>query len=60
MIETELNERSIGVTLGQLKKSRTTALAIGQSKVEAIKAALSSGYLDVFLTSLDTAREIAE
>lgn len=60
MIEMDLNERSIGVTLGQLKKSRTIALAVGKSKVESIKAALSSGYLDVFITSLDTAREIAE
>ena len=43
IIETELDERSIGVTLNQLRKSRTIALAIGQSKVESIKAALSSG-----------------
>lgn len=60
IIETELNERSIGVTLNQLKKSRTIALAIGRSKVESIKAALSSGYLDVFITNLETARLIAE
>lgn len=60
VIETELNERTIGITLDQLKKSRTIALAVGKSKVESIKAALSSGYLDVFITDLDTAREIAK
>lgn len=60
IIETELNERSIGLTLPQLKKSRTIALAVGENKVESIKAALSSGYLDVLITNLDTAREIAE
>lgn len=60
IIEAELNERSIGLTLNQLKKSRTIALAIGENKVESIKAALSSGYLDVFITNLDTARLIAE
>lgn len=60
IIETELNERSIGLTLTQLKRSRTIALAVGKNKVESIKAALSSGYLDVLITNLDTAREIAE
>ncbi|HWQ77882.1 MAG TPA: sugar-binding transcriptional regulator [Anaerovoracaceae bacterium] len=60
VIDTELNERTIGITLDQLKKSRTIALAVGKSKVESIKAALSSGYLDVFITNLETAREIAE
>lgn len=60
IIETWLDERSIGLTLPQLKKSRTIALAVGKNKAESIKAALSSGYLDVFITNLDTAREIAE
>lgn len=60
IIETELDERTIGVTLSQLKRSRTIALAIGSGKVNSIKAALSSGYLDVFITNLETARKIAE
>ncbi|HML37337.1 MAG TPA: sugar-binding transcriptional regulator [Bacillota bacterium] len=60
IIETELDERTIGVTLSQLKKSRTIALAIGSSKESSIKAALSSGYLDLFITNLETARKIAE
>jgi deoxyribonucleoside regulator len=60
IIETELNERSIGLTLNQLKKAKTIALAFGRSKAESIKSALSSGYLDVFITNIDTARVIAE
>lgn len=60
ILETGLEERSIGLTLDQLKKSRTIALAVGKNKAESIKAALSSGYLDVLITNLDTARVIAE
>ncbi len=60
IIETELDERSIGLTLDQLKKSRTIALCVGKNKAESIKAALSSGHLDVLITNLDTARVIAE
>lgn len=60
IIDTELKERSIGQTLNQLKRCRTIALAAGENKVESIKAALSSGYIDVFITNLDTARVIAE
>ena len=58
LIDTELEGRSIGQTLGQLKKCKTIALAIGNSKVKAIKAALSGGYIDVFITDLETARAI--
>lgn len=58
LIDTELEGRSIGQTLGQLKKCKTIALAIGNSKVKAIKAALSGGYIDVFVTDLETARSI--
>lgn len=58
LVDTELNRRSIGQTLDQLKKSKTIALAIGNSKVESIKAALLGGYIDVFITNLETARAI--
>lgn len=58
LVETELNKRSIGQTLDHLKKSKTIALAIGNSKVESIRAALSGGYIDVFITDLETARSI--
>lgn len=58
IIDTELNARSIGQTLDQLKKCKTIALAIGDSKVEAIKAALAGGHIDVLITNLETARAI--
>jgi DNA-binding transcriptional regulator LsrR (DeoR family) len=60
IIETELNKRSIGQTLDQFKKCKTIALAIGSSKVEPIKAVLSGGYIDVFVTDLETARSIID
>ncbi|MFR6349711.1 MAG: sugar-binding domain-containing protein [Enterocloster aldenensis] len=34
------------------------AAAIGDSKVEAIKAALKSGKIDILVTDLDTAKQI--
>lgn len=58
LIDTDLIGRSIGQTLGQIKKCKTIALAIGNSKVESIKAALSGGYIDVLMTDLETARAI--
>ncbi|HYE82639.1 MAG TPA: sugar-binding transcriptional regulator [Clostridia bacterium] len=58
LVETDLNKRSIGQTLDKIKKCRTIALAIGSSKVEAIKAVLLGGYVDVFITDLETARAI--
>lgn len=58
LMDTELKGRSIGQTLDKLKNCKTIALAIGNSKVKAIKAALSGGYIDVFITDLETARAI--
>lgn len=58
LVETDLDKRSIGQTLKDLKKCKTIALAIGNSKVESIRAALSGGYIDVFITDLETARSI--
>lgn len=60
VLDLELCERSIGQTLGQLDRCRTIALAIGRSKVASIRAALSSGYIDVFITDLETARATIE
>ena len=53
-------ERSIGLTLKELKKSRLIAAAIGASKVKAIDAALKSGYIDVLVTNLVTAKGLLE
>jgi DNA-binding transcriptional regulator LsrR (DeoR family) len=60
LIETELDKRSIGQTLDQIKKCKTIALAIGNRKVESIKAALLGGHIDVFITDLETARAIID
>lgn len=60
IIETHLNKRSIGQTLENLKKCKTIALAIGNSKVESIKAAISGGFIDVLITDLETARSIID
>ena len=53
-------ERSIGLTLKELKKSRLIAAAIGASKVKAIDASLKSGYIDVLVTNLVTAKGLLE
>ena len=58
IIETKLSKRSIGQNLGEMKKGRTIACAIGNSKVNAIKAALLSGRIDVFMTDMDTAQKL--
>lgn len=60
ILDTELSDRSIGQTLDKLQRCRTIAVAIGDSKVDAIKAALLGGYIDVFITDLETARAISK
>lgn len=60
LVDTELMKRSIGQTLDQLKKCKTIALAIGNSKVKAIRAALVGGYIDVLITDLETARAVID
>ena len=58
IIETSFSNRSIGLTLKDLKKSKIIACAIGNSKIEAIKAALLSGYISVFMTDIETAKQL--
>lgn len=61
IIQNDLTSRSLGVTLEDLSACRRViAVAIGSSKIEAIKAVLSSGYIDVFITNTDTAIAIQE
>lgn len=60
LVDTELMKRSIGQTLDQLKNCKTIALAIGNSKVKAIRATLIGGYIDVFITDLETACAVIE
>lgn len=54
----EITQRTIGLTLGELRRSKIIAAAIGAEKTEAIRAALSSQKVDIFVTDMETARKI--
>jgi len=58
ILDTELNLRTIGVSLNELTKSTTIAFSAGKEKIEATKAVLKSGYIDIFMTSQDIAEEL--
>ncbi len=58
IIDTDLSLRSIGVSLTELKNSITIAVADGKNKTNAIDAALKSGYIDIFMTSLKMAEKL--
>ncbi len=60
-VRTELTERVIGMSLGQIKKTkRVVALAGGKRKVEAIRGALHGGWIDVLITDRWTARAVLD
>ena len=54
----ELVTRSIGQSLDSLRKVKIIAMAFGDSKVEAIRAALNTGRVHVLITDLATAEKI--
>lgn len=58
LLHPTIERRMIGQTLESLQKARTIAIAVGNSKTDAIVAALKTGYMDVFMTNLETAHEI--
>ena len=58
LIHAEVSERSIGQTLETISSSKIIAAANGKEKVDAIRAALKSGYLGVLVTDIETAKEI--
>ncbi|AEV30945.1 transcriptional regulator with sigma factor-related N-terminal domain [Sphaerochaeta pleomorpha str. Grapes] len=60
ILDSEISDRIIGQTILDVKNARKVCVARGLSKVEAIKAVLIGGYLDVLITSLDTAKKIVE
>ena len=55
-----LTQRFIGATLRQLTKAKKIAVAIGKEKVPAIQAALAGDCVDVLITSLETAKLLAD
>ncbi|WP_293981115.1 sugar-binding transcriptional regulator [uncultured Clostridium sp.] len=58
IIDNDLNSRSIGISLNELKNTTTIAVSTGREKIEAIKAALKSGCIDIFMTSMDIAEKL--
>lgn len=58
LLHTELNSRSIGVSLSALSDTTVISIASGLEKAEAINAVLKSGYIDIFMTSLDMAQNL--
>lgn len=53
-----LLQRSIGQSLDTMKKPKIIAMAYGDSKVEAIRAALRTGRVHTFVTDLSTAERV--
>lgn len=60
IIKSNLSSCSVGIPLDELSKSTTIAVSTNIEKLAAIKAALKSGYIDVFMTSLDVAKKLIE
>jgi DNA-binding transcriptional regulator LsrR (DeoR family) len=60
-VPSTLDERVLGITAAQLRRvSRRVAVAGGQRKYAAIRAALRGGWLNVLITDLSVARRLAE
>lgn len=60
VIDTSITNKILGHSIVDLKKSKRIAIAMGDDKLEAIKAVLKGELVDVFITSLDTAKKIVE
>lgn len=60
LLDVPMIHRTVGQTLETVHSSRMIALAAGKNKVEAIKSALKSGFVDVLITDMDTAQNILE
>ncbi|MFA7109578.1 MAG: sugar-binding domain-containing protein, partial [Sphaerochaetaceae bacterium] len=58
VIETSIGNRILGQSIEDVSKSRKVGIAMGQEKTEAIKAVLKGKLVDVFITSLDTAKRL--
>lgn len=58
IIHSDNTNRMIGLPLPSLKTSKTIAIAIGEEKAEAIKAVLSSRYIDILFTDRQAAEHI--
>lgn len=59
-IDTPLSKRSIGQPIRRRHTSKVIAIATGRSKLEAVRATLKGGYLNVLMTSLELAQKLLE
>jgi DNA-binding transcriptional regulator LsrR (DeoR family) len=60
-IQTELNDRIIGITLEELKRiERVVGIAGGAEKIPSIMGALKGGYISVLVTDQATAQNLLE
>jgi len=60
-VDSPLNDRVIGISLGQLKRvKRTVGIASGRRKFQAIRAALRGGLVHVLITDQHTAERLLE
>lgn len=61
LIESNIEERLIGTPLTKLRNLKNViGVAAGDSKVEAIKAVLKGGYIDILITDESTALQLLE
>ena len=58
VLRTSLSDRMIGASIEDIQSSKVFAIACGREKIEAIKAVLKGGVIDVLITSLSTAEKI--
>lgn len=58
LVKTELSERTLSISINDLRDSRTVAVAGGEGKINSIWAILKSGLLDGLITDERTAKAL--
>lgn len=60
LLHPEIESRMIGQSIDSISNSKVIAVAIGEEKIIAIDTALKNGYVDVFITNVETAQHIID
>ncbi len=60
VINSSIANKILGHSILDLKQSKKVAIAMGDEKLAAIKAVLKGEYVDVFITSLETAKKLID
>ncbi len=60
IINSEITDRSIAWPLKKRPNTKILAIVTGQSKTEALRAALRSGYIDILMTSVPLAQAVLD